>query len=72
VLVQADLDSGPEIQDYYWKTIGTNLKMMTAASLAIVMQLESDMDALWFSTPGEDEESQEKEDRLFQAALDAV
>jgi hypothetical protein len=74
VLVQADLDSCADIQDYYWKTIGAIMKMKkTAGSRALVVKLESDInDALWLSTPEEKKDVQDEQDRLFEEALDAV
>jgi hypothetical protein len=37
------------------------------------MELEKDInDGLWLSPPTEDEDTQNEEDRLFQAALGAV
>jgi hypothetical protein len=74
VLVQADLDSSPEIQDYYWKAIGAVMKMKkTPGAQVFVAELEKDMnEALWLGPPKEDEDEEDEEDRLFQAALDGV
>jgi hypothetical protein len=52
---------------------GINENEEDLGSLAIVVKLESNMkDTLWLSTPEEEEDAQDEEDRLFQEALDAV
>jgi hypothetical protein len=75
VLVEADLDSSPEktriLLEENWSCNEHEKKAVS--SQVLVIELEKDInDGLWLSPPMEDEDTQNEEDRLFQAALGAV